>query len=190
LFCNSLLIRTAELPGDERLENIRVTIQAGSFSEFLEATGNVELVSLDEPDPDRVTERHRTPRALPRPVEGAKYLFADLLARIPGIRAHLEEAFARTAQCFAGNVWLFGRAVDVSIRRDRSELPPPGDLARLLRLPDNAQIVGSHDAGVEFAIPVSQGQEILERTPYVIESLGAGQTIVAPFEDGWCLSDA
>lgn len=179
----------AELPGDECLENIEISVVGGSFSELLEATGNVELLALEEPHPGRAPTTYRAPRILPRPPDRVKFAFVELLARIPGIRPHFEESFGRPAQCFAGSAWLFGGTVNVRITRDRVQLPETSQLIRLLRLPADAMVLNSEESSVQFEIPLSDGQSVLERTPNVIESLSGGQTIIAPFTQGWCLSE-
>jgi hypothetical protein len=73
-------------------------VDTGTSDQFLDATGNVERVPIDLPEPGvDPAAQYVAIRSLRRPPRKARFKFLDVLARMPRLRSLFEEAFGTNA---------------------------------------------------------------------------------------------
>lgn len=181
----------ATLAPDSQIEDIRIVVEEGTFREFLDATKNVERVTVDVP---AASFSPRTPfvvvRSIPAPPASASFSMLDLIARIPGVRRQFEEAFGTAACCFSCRVFWLMNMLRIDIRWDRADLPPQETLAKLLSIHPRAAPQGSEAGTAKFAVVLAEGESLYSMVPHVVDAVDSDeQTIVAPFSGGWALSE-
>jgi hypothetical protein len=179
----------ATLPGGSRVENIEMKVRGGTFDELLAATGNRELILVEEPAPGKATSQQWFVRSYPRPQIDTTFSLVDLLARIPALRQHFEEAFGTMAHCYAGNVHQFMRDLNVTIFRDRFDLPIPKELGVSLGIAATGATETAPSRDLQFRIQIPIGDSIATYLPNVVTSPMGGQSIVEPFPGGWSLCE-
>jgi hypothetical protein len=177
------------LPEDGPLEGMRLTIQAGTFDEFLDATGNAETFHLDEPRAGLQTGSQWFTSSLPRPARDAELTFDDVLSRIPGLRNHYEQAFGTHAKCYGGSAWVFAGTINAHLRRGAVGLPDSEYLANAIRFgPARGEVTISPQQGVTLRARVPVGEPVQRYCPTIMESPLGGQCIVEALPGGAALS--
>jgi hypothetical protein len=181
---------SARLPNGGQIEDIEVVVDTGTFDQFLDATGNVEQVSIDVPHPGTDTAQHIAIRSLPRPPRKTRFKFLDVITRMPRLRSLFEEAFGTHASCYAGRVWFFMGALNVAIYRDRADLPSADEIVASLRMSPRATSQEMDNGGRQFSIQLVPEESLMALLPIAVDSLdGKEHTIIEPYKDGWSLSE-
>jgi hypothetical protein len=181
---------SAALPSDGGVEEVMFEVQSGTFDELLDSTKNSQEATLDQHSPGVVTMRSYYEHILPRPPMSTIFSLLDLLARIPGLRAHFESAFAKRAHCHSGVVWQFANTLSVDISKDRFDLPSIEELRTSLGITASASAVLTRSQGVQFTYSVPLGETPLAPLPNVITSRIGERCLVEQFTSGgWWLNE-
>lgn len=180
---------TANLPEEGGPEDIQVKVASGTFDQLLEATGNAELCSVIEHVPGRRSRGNRTIRSLARPPRKSPFRFDELLARIPHLRAHFEEAFQRRACCYGGRATLVLRGVTVIVWRGQFDLPDPLQLREALGMSAIWSARATPSRAVEFSRQLAEGEAFYAELPNIVEHPNLAYSIAEPFLGGWHLSE-
>ncbi len=178
----------AALPGDGGPEDIQVTVTQGTFCELLHATGNSEMLAIDQPNPGLVTGIQRYRQKLPAPAKGARFTLTDLISRIPGVKEHYEEAFGALAHCHYGRVHAFQGSLSMTIWCGELGLPGPEQLKTSLGISPSASATITPNNSVDFRIQFTPGQTLADYFPSVVELETTAHVFVERFLGGWSLS--
>ena len=178
----------AVLPGDGGPEDIQIKVTQGTFQELVEATGNSEILAIDQPSPGRATGVQRFVQKLPHPVPGAQLTLTDLISRIPGVKGHYEQAFGTLAHCHYGRVHIFQGSFSTTIWRGELGLPTPEALRTSLGISPGANSTVTPNESVEFRIQIPAGETLSDHFPSVVELESTTHVMVERFPGGWSLN--
>jgi hypothetical protein len=178
----------AVIPADGPFEAARLSVEAGTFDEFLEATGNVEEILFETPRVEAEAAITRFRRHLKRPPVGAGFSLNDLLARIPAVRAHYEEAYQSSARCYRGHAWWFMGTVTVGLFRDRVDLPPDDHLLRAFDFESANPYPRRREFGLELSRAVRPDTSPAEYIPHAVETVSRDRVVIESYPEGWALS--
>jgi hypothetical protein len=178
----------ANLPSDGGVEDIQLKVQGGTFDELLDATGNIEQVIVDQPHPRREILQSVCERSLPRPQIDATFSLVELLTRIPGLRRHFEESFGLPAHCYEGAIHLMGNALNVTVWRDRFDLPAIEVLKNVLGINSRASGAVTHLGGAQFIATISDGENLASFVPNTFTARSGARYLVECYSGGWSLS--
>jgi hypothetical protein len=177
------------LPEDGPLEGMRLTVQSGTFDEFLDSTGNVETFHLDEPRAGLQTGSQWFTTSLPRPAKDSEFSFDDILSRIPGLRTHYEQAFGTHARCYGCTAWLFTGTINVALWGNADSLPDSAYLTNAVRFgPARGEATISPQQGVTLRMRPPVGEPVQKYCPTIMESQQGGQAVVESLPGGGALS--
>lgn len=186
----------SSLPDASDVEKIVLTLGSGTFSDLLAATGNIELVTVDEPTfggvsgPGQGVQRDHLIQLGVPPAE-TSFLLIDVLSRIPGLREHFELSMDRPANCYSGRLTKFMSTLSLTVWPGRYPLPPAETLREALCLsPDaNALDEPGSQKGVRFDTQVPLNSRVADLLPYVIQAPTGSQTAVAAIAGGLRLGE-
>jgi hypothetical protein len=178
----------AVMPGNGGPEDIQITVTNGTFQELLEATRNIETLSVDEPSPRRETTSQRFLQNLPPPTVGTRFSCVDLLSRIPSVKEHFEQAFGNIAHCHYGRAHVFQASFNTSVSRGEFALPSVDQLRELLGISSRATVMIGHDESVNFRIQLNPGERVADFLPNIVEMESTAHVVIERFPGGWSLS--
>lgn len=179
----------AILPSEGSIEDIQLKIERGTFDELLEATRNMELATFEDPSPGMIPKIHRAIRTLVRPPVEARFSLLDLLSRIPDLRQHFEEAMSQPAHCHSGGVHVLMRTLNVTVWRDKFDLPKLEVLRDSLGIAASARSMVTPNDSAQFMMDIAEGQPIVGLLPNMFVSGSGDHGLVERFPGGWSLSE-
>jgi YaaC-like Protein len=178
----------AVLPDGGIAEDIQITVTHGTFHELLEATGNTETISIDQPSPGRATTAQRFVQSLPSPALGARFSLVHLLARIPGVKEHFEQAFGIVAHCHYGRAHIFQGSFCTTVWRGEFALPPLEELKQSLGISVSASGSVTPNDSIDFRVQLKPGDRLPDHFPSVVELESSAHVFLERFPGGWSLS--
>ena len=178
----------AVIPPEGPLEAARLSVDSGTFDEFLDATGNVEEIFFETPKIEAETGITRFQRNLKRPPVGANLSLDDLLARIPAVRMHYEEAYGSSARCYRGHAWWFMGTVKVGLFKDCVELPPDEHLLRTFQFESANPYPLRRQFGLELSRTVRPNTALADYIPHAVETVYGDRVVIEQYPEGWALS--
>ena len=182
----------ARMPeGDGLLHRIELSIEDGTFHELLDATRNAEMAGADEHGPNIgfIPNRWSAVRSLRRPAAETKFLFEDLISRMPSARQQFEEAFEKGAHCYAGRVGLMMGLLTLTVWRGRCQLPSVEQLHTALGLGSGWHGRMTPNDSVQFECRLLDGENALSALPNVVIDDQSNHAIIEEFPGGWALSE-
>lgn len=175
------------VPPDGPIEGALLSVESGTFDEFLEATGNVEEVLYETPQVEAETGIARFRRHLKRPPVGTEFSLDDLLARIPAVRVHYEEAYQSSARCYRGHAWWFMGTVAVGLFADRVNLPSDEHLLRAFDFESANHYPRRREFGLELSRAVRPNTALAQYIPYAVETVSGDRAVIEAYPGGWAL---
>lgn len=180
--------------GNLGIADLRIRLDRGTFSQFAEASMNVERTLIHmSPMPNRAVWQ-RPERATS---SGATITARDLLSRIPDLSNEFEATLGAVSSCWRAFVFVFAKAqqTDIDILPGLYGLPEPGVLKERLKLPEGIVIrtseshnfLGSikhHSLRFIHASPA----EMSSALPSLANDTDDSPFVVEPFHDGSQLS--
>lgn len=187
------------LSGDSSLDQIDVRIEAGTFEELLDATGNTEQIEIPNwtsgAENATLLGDVRFLQALPRPANGDHFRLLELLGRIPRVRQLFGESLAVGPNCHEGWARVMlpeGKEVSFTIWADSPGRPSVEELRQSLGLPDhttlNEQQYRAYGS-IEMSIRAREGEaSVYSQLPHIGRTSSWGHSFVERYPGGWSLS--